>query len=205
MRGKQKSSARWLACAATGAVHLAALAAALGAFNPTIVAKPKLGATKAVTLISLNLSPIQLTETVAVTQALALTPIIVNRAAGPVASSNASEQVSIAHRPRQLVNESVSQTLGAQSKARLMAGLLLEESWIPASTNSIVARIWIDQAGLATKVELLTAIESEEAEKLVISALMQALYLPAQKDGQTIDSVAELEFTRTETSLINSD
>jgi hypothetical protein len=122
-----------------------------------------------------------------------------------MASQKAKEVSSIAHRPRELVNEPISQTVGAQSKARLMAGLILDENWIPSNTNSLKARIWIDQAGLATKVELLTSFDSNEAENLVIAALMQALYFPAEQDGHTIDSVAELEFTRTETAIVNPD
>jgi hypothetical protein len=129
---------------------------------------------------------------------LALAQVQEQSSAGPIASNSAKQASSIPVKPKkvQLVEDASEQ--GVEANARPLTSLMIAADLIPPQISRLKARIWIDATGLAARVELLTKLDDEYAEKLIIEAILDAIYIPAEKDGQTVASVAVLEFGRGE-------
>ncbi len=119
-------------------------------------------------------------------------------AAGPLVSSQALEKSSVPERPKKLQTEQEAQAAGAEVPAKPLTGLLIGPDWVPPQVTRLRARIWIDHVGIPTRAELLDPIGDPEAEKLIIEAMMAAIYIPAERGGVTVASVATFEFVRAE-------
>jgi hypothetical protein len=188
--------------AATLFIHAAALAAIATAIAPSTHSHSKLGTKHSNSIVSLILMAKPTIETQIRATAPMSTKQIAKPAAGPIASQFGQTEASIAHRPKQLINELPASIAGTERVAKLLSGLIIDDAWIPPHLRSIRVKIWIDESGLATKAELLTELRDPEAEKVILAAILEAIYFPAEQDGKTIDSIAELEFARSEAEVV---
>lgn len=118
--------------------------------------------------------------------------------AGPLASSKAADLASVPVKPQKFQEQIDAVTLGVEVNAKPLTGIMIGADLIPPQISRLKVRIWIDSVGLPEKAELLTQFNDPDAEKLILQAILEAIYIPAEKDGVTIASVAVLEFSRGE-------
>ena len=157
-------------------------------------------AQKTVSVVSLHLNPQPM---FAVAKPLTIDPIgtlaiKAQSAAGPIASSKAAEAVAIPSPPTNIRPEPIASLEGAETAPKLMGGVVIDDNLIPPNIGLLRAKIWIDEAGQATLVELLDDLKDDGASATIIAALMDALYIPAERGGKTVPSVALMQFSRSE-------
>jgi hypothetical protein len=129
---------------------------------------------------------------------LALAQVQEQSSAGPIASNRAKQAASVPVKPKKVQLEEDAIEQGIEANARPLTSLMIAADLIPPQISRLKARIWIDATGLAVRAELLTKLDDEFAENLIVQAILDAIYIPAEKDGQTVASVAVLEFGRGE-------
>lgn len=119
--------------------------------------------------------------------------------AGPLVSSKAADLASVPIKPQKFQEQIDAVTQGVEVSAKPLTGIMIGADLIPPQISRLKVRIWIDAVGLPEKAELITTFNDPEAEKLIIQAILESIYIPAERDGTTIASVAVLEFSRGET------
>jgi hypothetical protein len=195
-----RPKARWLVAAGSFAFHLGVLAAAIFGGLALDSSLHKKGQVLRVDAASTNadvMPRLEIRLINPITQ-LALTEIKDQSSAGPIASNRAKQAASIPVKPKKVQLDEDASEQGVEANARPLTSLMIAADLIPPQVTRLKARIWIDATGLADRVELLTKLEDEFAEKLIIQAILDAIYIPAEKNGQTVASVAVLEFGRGE-------
>ncbi len=195
-----RTKARWLFAAGSFALHAGVLAAVVWggvALNNAVHRKGQLLRIDTVAAQADVKARLEVRLINPITH-LALAAVKEQSSAGPIASNNAKQAASIPVKPKKVqVNEDASQQ-GIEVNARPLTSLMIAADLIPPQLTRLKARIWINATGLADRAELLTKLDDEYAEKLILEAILDAIYIPAEKDGQTVASVAVLEFGRGE-------
>ena len=181
-------------------LHVAVAASLLYFGQKSNQKSPLHTAQKTVSVVSLYLNP---QPTLAVAKPAKIDPlgsraIEEQRAAGPLASAKATEAVSMPIVPTNIRVEPMAALEGNETAPKLLGGVVIDDNLIPPNMPSLRAKIWIDEAGQATQVELLDDIRDPNAIATITAALMDALYIPAERGGKTVASVALMEFSRSE-------
>jgi hypothetical protein len=195
-----RPKARWLVAAGTFALHAGVLAAvALGGLALDSAVHHK-GQIVRIDSASINADVKTRLEVRLINPAtqLALAEVKEQSSTGPIASNKAKQAASIPVKPKKIQLEEDASEQGVEANAKPLTSLMIAADLIPPQISRLKARIWIDATGLADRVELLTKLDDEFAEKLIIQAIMDAIYIPAERNGQTVASVAVLEFGRGE-------
>jgi hypothetical protein len=195
-----RPKARWLVAAGSFALHLSVVAAIVYGGIALDSAFHRKGQVARIDTASTSLSVKPRLEVRLINPVtdLALAQVQEQSSAGPIASSNAKQAASIPVKPKKVQLEDDASEQGIEANARPLTSLMIEADLIPPQISRLKARIWIDATGFAARVELLTKIDDEFAEKLIVQAMLDAIYIPAEKNGQTVASVAVLEFGRGE-------
>ena len=157
-------------------------------------------ALKTISVVSLHLSP-QPTFGVAKParfDTISTAPVKAVNAAGPIASPHAAEAVALPSLPKNIQEQPIASIEGAEIGPKLLGGIVINDDLMPPNMASLRAKIWIDEAGQATLVELLDDLKDPDASATITSALMDALYIPAQRGGKTVASIAMMQFSRSE-------
>lgn len=195
-----RPKARWFVAAGSFALHAGVLAAVILGGLALDSAVHRKGQVMRIDSASINAdvkSRLEVRLINPVTQ-LALAQVKEQVSAGPIASSKAKQAASVPVKPKKVQIEEDASEQGVEANARPLTSLMIAADLIPPQITHLKARIWINATGLADRVELLTKLDDEFAEKLIIQAILDAIYIPAEKDGQTVASVAVLEFGRGE-------
>jgi hypothetical protein len=196
---KKHSLARISIGAGSALLHLAVVAAVVWAGVETSSKYSKRGNPNRTDTLSSSLDPrprlsIKL---IAPTQSLVERPAP-QESAGPLVSSKAADLASVPVKPQKFQEQIDAVTLGVEVNAKPLTGIMIGADLIPPQISRLKVRIWIDSVGLPEKAELLTQLNDPDAEKLILQAILEAIFMPAEKDGVTIASVAVLEFSRGE-------
>ena len=181
-------------------LHIAVAASLLWLGNDTNKKNNANAAQKTVSVVSLylNPSPIFAVAKPAIVDSIGTLAIKEQNAAGPIASANATQAVSIASAPKNIRSEPMASLEGVETAPKLMGGVVIDDNLIPPNIPTLRAKIWIDEAGQATLVELLDDLKDADAAATIIAALMDALYIPAERGGKTVASIALMQFSRSE-------
>jgi hypothetical protein len=116
--------------------------------------------------------------------------------AGPIASDIPFQTASVPVKPKKIEFDADAATGGVETIARPLTPVLINPIYVPPQITELKARIWIDEAGLPERAELITQLMDPEAEEHIRSALMDAIYIPAEKGGKTVKSVAIVQLGR---------
>ncbi len=195
-----RPKARWLVAAGSFALHAGVVAAVIFGGLAIDSAIHRKGQIMRIDSASINadVKPRLQVRLINPATQLALAEVKEQTSAGPIASNNAKQAASVPVKPKRVQIEEDASEQGIEANARPLTSLMIAADLIPPQITRLKARIWIDATGLANKVDLLTKLDDEYAEKLIIQAILDAIYIPAEKDGQTVASVAVLEFGRGE-------
>lgn len=181
-------------------LHVAVAASLLMSSRHADINKASNAANKTISVVSLLLDPHPTFATVKPLRTDTISTLSTQKtsAAGPIASPKAQEAVALPSLPKNMQNEMVASVEGTEIAPKLLGGVMIDDNLIPPQIPSLRAKIWIDEAGQATQVELLDDIKDENASTIIIAALMDALYIPAQRDGKTVASIALMQFSRSD-------
>jgi hypothetical protein len=124
-------------------------------------------------------------------------PIQSQLSKGPVSSPvQTNETLAAAAKPTVIDLTKDAAAPKSEPSVRLLADLMLPDAAVPDNLDSLKVRIWLNEAGQCSQVELINLAEDDEQFHLLRHYLLNAMYLPFVVNGQTVAGVGILELKR---------